>query len=254
MPQAAPQAGQQPVYQQPGFPQAAPQQGFPQQPVYAQPGYPQQPVFQQPAPAKKKKSKAPVIIISILLILLILAGSGIAYLTFFDKNGEKNYFGIDLNVLDFTQLSDSEEKAFLEKIETIDEAFAEVNARKFKKALPDFAVKYACEIFGAKDVPTLLEDSYEKYLEEACGEVSSVSEKAYLKYEIDSPKKLAESVEELMGEEVTMKKAYLVENVSKYKGDKGTKSMSDLYIFYNDGEEWNVILIDESTVEKLNID
>ncbi len=238
------QPGQQPVFQQPVQPG--------QQPMY-QPVYPQvQP--QQPVP-KKKKSKAPIIIIGILLILVILAGSGIAYLTFFDRNGDKTYFGIDLNIFDFTQLSDKEEKAFLELVGPVDEAFATLSTAKFKKSIPDYGVEYALRLFGAKDVFGLLEDNYDKYLADKCGEVTKVSEKAYMAFEVKDTDALLGKIKKEMGAgNIAIEKAYLVENISKYTGDKGTQVMSDFYIFFYDGEEWNILLINEKCRETFGLE
>lgn len=264
---AAPEAPvyQQPVYQQP----AAPEQPMYQQPVYQQPTapvYPQQaaPMYQQPyqapgypqpaAPAKKK-SKAPVIIICIFLILAILVGSGIAYLTFFDKNGEKKLFGIDLNIFDFSQLSAKEKKAFQELVEPIDEAFAGLSARKFKKNLADYAVDYACRMFGSDNVEDMLEKNYDKYLKKACGDVAEVtSEKAYLMYEIKDTDGLRGKIKKEMGATVEIKKAYLVENICEYTGSEGKQLMSDLYIFYNDGDEWNILLIGENSLKAFGLE
>ena len=238
------QPGQQPVFQQPVQPG--------QQPMY-QPVYPQvQP--QQPVP-KKKKSKAPIIIIGILLILVILAGSGIAYLTFFDRNGDKTYFGIDLNIFDFTQLSDKEEKAFLELVGPVDEAFATLSTAKFKKSIPDYGIEYALRLFGAKDVFGLLEDNYDKYLADKCGEVTKVSEKAYMAFEVKDTDALLGKIKKEMGAgNIAIEKAYLVENISKYTGDKGTQVMSDFYIFFYDGEEWNILLINEKCRETFGLE
>ena len=238
------QPGQQPVFQQPVQPG--------QQPMY-QPVYPQvQP--QQPVP-KKKKSKAPIIIIGILLILVILAGSGIAYLTFFDRNGDKTYFGIDLNIFDFTQLSDKEEKAFLKLVGPVDEAFATLSTAKFKKSIPDYGVEYALRLFGAKDVFGLLEDNYDKYLADKCGEVTKVSEKAYMAFEVKDTDALLGKIKKEMGAgNIAIEKAYLVENISKYTGDKGTQVMSDFYIFFYDGEEWNILLINEKCRETFGLE
>ena len=243
-PQQPVQPGQQPVFQQPVQPG--------QQPMY-QPVYPQvQP--QQPVP-KKKKSKAPIIIIGILLILVILAGSGIAYLTFFDRNGDKTYFGIDLNIFDFTQLSDKEEKAFLELVGPVDEAFATLSTAKFKKSIPDYGVEYALRLFGAKDVFGLLEDNYDKYLADKCGEVTKVSEKAYMAFEVKDTDALLGKIKKEMGAgNIAIEKAYLVENISKYTGDKGTQVMSDFYIFFYDGEEWNILLINEKCRETFGLE
>ena len=267
---AAPEA---PVYQQPAAPvyqqPAAPEQPMYQQPVYQQPTapvYPQQaaPMYQQPyqapgypqpaAPAKKK-SKAPVIIICIFLILAILVGSGIAYLTFFDKNGEKKLFGIDLNIFDFSQLSAKEKKAFQELVEPIDEAFAGLSARKFKKNLADYAVDYACRMFGSDDVEDMLEKNYDKYLKKACGGAAEVtSEKAYLMYEIKDTDGLRGKIKKEMGATVEIKKAYLVENICEYTGSEGKQLMSDLYIFYNDGDEWNILLIGENSLKAFGLE
>ncbi len=267
---AAPEA---PVYQQPAAPvyqqPAAPEQPMYQQPVYQQPTapvYPQQaaPMYQQPyqapgypqpaAPAKKK-SKAPVIIICIFLILAILVGSGIAYLTFFDKNGEKKLFGIDLNIFDFSQLSAKEKEAFQELVEPIDEAFAGLSARKFKKNLADYAVDYACRMFGSDDVEDMLEKNYDKYLKKACGGVAEVtSEKAYLMYEIKDTDGLRGKIKKEMGATVEIKKAYLVENICEYTGSEGKQLMSDLYIFYNDGDEWNILLIGENSLKAFGLE
>ncbi len=238
------QPGQQPVFQQPVQPG--------QQPMY-QPVYPQvQP--QQPVP-KKKKSKAPIIIIGILLILVILAGSGIAYLTFFDRNGDKTYFGIDLNIFDFTQLSDKEEKAFLKLVGPVDEAFATLSTAKFKKSIPDYGVEYALRLFGAKDVFGLLEDNYDKYLADKCGEVTKVSEKAYMAFEVKDTDALLGKIKKEMGAgNIAIEKAYLVENISQYTGDKGTQVMSDFYIFFYDGEEWNILLINEKCRETFGLE
>ncbi len=267
---AAPEA---PVYQQPAAPvyqqPAAPEQPMYQQPVYQQPTapvYPQQaaPMYQQPyqapgypqpaAPAKKK-SKAPVIIICIFLILAILVGSGIAYLTFFDKNGEKKLFGIDLNIFDFSQLSAKEKEAFQELVEPIDEAFAGLSARKFKKNLADYAVDYACRMFGSDDVEDMLEKNYDKYLKKACGGAAEVtSEKAYLMYEIKDTDGLRGKIKKEMGATVEIKKAYLVENICEYTGSEGKQLMSDLYIFYNDGDEWNILLIGENSLKAFGLE
>ncbi|MCR5377081.1 MAG: zinc-ribbon domain-containing protein [Lachnospiraceae bacterium] len=267
---AAPEA---PVYQQPAAPvyqqPAAPEQPMYQQPVYQQPiapVYPQQaaPMYQQPyqapgypqpaAPAKKK-SKAPVIIICIFLILAILVGSGIAYLTFFDKNGEKKLFGINLNIFDFSQLSAKEKKAFQELVEPIDEAFAGLSARKFKKNLADYAVDYACRMFGSDDVEDMLEKNYDKYLKKACGGDAEVtSEKAYLMYEIKDTDGLRGKIKKEMGATVEIKKAYLVENICEYTGSEGKQLMSDLYIFYNDGDEWNILLIGENSLKAFGLE
>ena len=255
-PQQPVQPGQQPVFQQPVQPGQQPVFQQPvqpgQQPMY-QPVYPQvQP--QQPVP-KKKKSKAPIIIIGILLILVILAGSGIAYLTFFDRNGDKTYFGIDLNIFDFTQLSDKEEKAFLELVGPVDEAFATLSTAKFKKSIPDYGVEYALRLFGAKDVFGLLEDNYDKYLADKCGEVTKVSEKAYMAFEVKDTDALLGKIKKEMGAgNIAIEKAYLVENISKYTGDKGTQVMSDFYIFFYDGEEWNILLINEKCRETFGLE
>jgi hypothetical protein len=240
---------QQPVYQQPTAP-VYPQQAAPmyQQP-YQAPGYP------QPAAPAKKKSKAPVIIICIFLILAILVGSGIAYLTFFDKNGEKKLFGIDLNIFDFSQLSAKEKEAFQELVEPIDEAFAGLSARKFKKNLADYAVDYACRMFGSDDVEDMLEKNYDKYLKKACGGDAEVtSEKAYLMYEIKDTDGLRGKIKKEMGATVEIKKAYLVENICEYTGSEGKQLMSDLYIFYNDGDEWNILLIGENSLKAFGLE
>ena len=189
-----------------------------------------------------------------MLILVILAGSGIAYLTFFDKNGEKNLFGIDLNMFDFSQLSKKEKDAFLELVNPVDEAFASQSARKFKKNLPDYAVDYACRMFGCDTVEAMLAKNYEKYLEKSCGaNVELVSEKAYMMYEIKDTDDLRGKIKKEMGATVEIKKAYLVENISKYSGDDGNQLMSDLCIFYDDGEDWNILLIGENSLKAFGL-
>ena len=228
------------------------QQNAYQQPVYQQPVY-AQPVYQQPAPAKKKKSKAPVIIISILLILIILAGSGIAYLSFLDKNGNKNYFGIDLNFLDFTQLSSSQEKQFLDLADKVNTAIVNGSSRQFRKAINEDAIDYVCKSFGCTDADDFLAFCAEDL--EDCGSDISASAKAYLKYEIKDRKSLASKLEKQTEAEFDISKAYLVECISTYKGSKGSKTLKDTYIFMKDGEGvWSLILLGKDSIKDLGLD
>ena len=244
---------QQPVQQQPyQQPVQQPYQQPVQQQPYQQPMY-AQPVYQQPAPAKKKKSKAPVIIISILLILIILAGSGIAYLSFLDKRGDKTTLGIDLNFLDFTQLSSSQEKQFLDLADKVNNAIVNGSSRSFKKAINEGAVDYVCKSFGCSDVDDFLEFCAEDL--EECGNDISASAKAYLKYEIKERKSLASKLEEQTDAEYDIEKAYLVECISTYKGSKGTKTLKDTYIFMKDGEGvWSLILLGKDSLKDLKLD
>ena len=243
---------QQPVYQQPQQPVQQPVYQQPQQPTYQQPVY-AQPVYQQPVPEKKKKSKAPVIIISILLILIILAGSGVAYLTFLDKNGAKNYFGIDWNFADFTQLSKKEEETFLELAGSVNKAITDGSSRQFKKAINADAIDYVCKSFGCTDMNDFLAFCAEDL--EECGNNVTASEKAYLKYQIKDTKSLESKLKKQCDAEFDISKAYLVECVTTYKGSEKSKSVKDPYLMIKDGDDnWSLILLGKESLKDLGLD
>ena len=235
--QAAQQYAQQPVQQT--------AQQYVQQPVqqfaqpYAQP-YAQN-VYNQPT-EKKKKSKLPKILLIILIILVVLAGGLIAYLTFLDKNGIKEIAGIDLNVLDFTQMPKDDAEKFGELVNKVDKAFANISARNFRKAIPEYAVPYVCKSFNCVDEDDLLDYFFSEELSK-CGSNITVDETYAMKYEIEDTGALESAFEKNFGEKVTISKAYLVENACKYEGSDGSTRIKDTYIFFNDGTEWQLILL-----------
>ena len=235
--QAAQQYVQQPVEQT--------AQQYVQQPVqqfaqpYAQP-YAQN-VYNQPT-EKKKKSKLPKILLIILIILVVLAGGLIAYLTFLDKNGIKEIAGINLNVLDFTQMPKDDAEKFGELVNKVDKAFANISARNFRKAIPEYAVPYVCKSFNCVDEDDLLDYFFSEELSK-CGSNITVDETYAMKYEIEDTGALESAFEKNFGEKVTISKAYLVENACKYEGSDGSTRIKDTYIFFNDGTEWQLILL-----------
>ncbi len=179
-----------------------------------------------------------MIIISILLILVILVGSAIAYLTFFDKNGGKEYlFGLDVNFLDFTQLSDEEEEAFLGIATKVDEAFVQLSGRKFRNAFPEYALSYIC-----RDVEDYLDKNYDEFLKKLGSNIST-SEKVFLKYEVKDTDALEEKFKELFGVDVKIDTAYVVENICTFTGDDGSTRVADVYLFYREEKDWKAILI-----------
>ena len=244
------QPAQQPVYQQPA-----------QQPVYQQPV--QQPVYQQPvpqaqpaqpeAPAKKKKSKGAVIVISLLLILVILAGSWVAYLTFFDKHGVKNYAGIDWNFADFTQLDKEQNEKFLELVDRVNTGILNNSARQLRKGINPGAVDYVSNSFGCKDADDFLTFCLDDLAD--CGDNLSASAKAYLRYEIKDCDSLASKLKEKCNAEFDVSEAYLVECVSTYRGSKSSKAVKDTYVFMKDGDgEWSLVLLGKNGIKELGID
>ncbi len=247
------QSAQQPVYQQPA-----------QQPVYQQPV--QQPVYQQPvpqaqpaqsaqpeAPAKKKKSKGAVIVISLLLILVILAGSWVAYLTFFDKHGVKNYAGIDWNFADFTQLDKEQNEKFLELVDRVNTGILNNSVRQLRKGINPGAVDYVSNSFGCKDADDFLTFCLDDLAD--CGDNLSASAKAYLRYEIKDCDSLASKLKEKCNAEFDVSEAYLVECVSTYRGSKSSKAVKDTYVFMKDGDgEWSLVLLGKNGIKELGID
>ena len=211
-----------------------------------------QPVYQQPVPQKKKKSKAPVIIICTLLILIILCGSWVAYLTFFDKNGAKNYLGVDWNFADFTQLSSSQETTFLELVDNVNTGILTGSSRKLRKGMNTNALGYVCESFGCSDENDFIAFCAESVA--SCGSNITASTDAYLKYEIKDTKSLAKALEKKCGAEFDISKAYLVEAITEYKGDKDSKTLKDVYILLKDGDNWSVIMLAKGGAKDLDIE
>ena len=188
-----------------------------------------------------------------MLILIILAGSGIAYLSFLDKNGTKNYFGVDLNFLDFTQLSDKQEKQFLELVECVNNGIVNGSARQLRKGINADALDYVCKSFGCSDADDFISFCAEDL--EECGSNLSASAKAYLRYEIKDTKSLESKLKKQCDAEFDISKAYLVEAISTYKGSDKSKTLKDNYVFMKDGEgNWSLILLGKEGLKDLGLD
>ncbi len=256
------QQPEQPVYQQP----SQPVYQQPSQPVFQQPEQPAyqpltQPVYRQQIPTKqpkKKKSKAPAIIIGILLTVIVLAGGLIAYLTFFDKNGIKEYIpGIDFNLLDFTQLSDEEEKTFKDLAIIADRAVINQDASKLKRAYPEYALDYILSQFNCSTAQDYVDSYHNEYVTEELGTEIGILETPHLMFKVKDLKELKSVFKTKFDKEVSLKNAYVVENVCRYRNKKDTDKcvrFSDTYLFFETEDGWNIIQLSEDGLSDFGLD
>ena len=191
-------------------------------------------------------------IVLILVILIIIAGAGIGYYSFISKDGSKKLLGLDVNFLDFTQLSDDQEEEFLKLVGYVNTGIVNGSARSFRKGINSDALEYVCKSFNCSDANDFVQYCGEDL--EKCGSNISASEKAYLRYEIKDCKDLASNLEKQCGKSFDISEAYLVECLSTYEGSDGTKEVRDNYVFMKSGDSWSLILLHKNCFSELGLD
>ena len=241
---------QQPVYQQP----------VQQQPVYQQPV--QQPVYQQPVyqqPVEKKKSKAPLIITLIIVILVLAAGGLIAYETFLASEEDRPEW---LAALDFKKdggsslpLSDKEQSTFKKLVKVLDEAIIDEDGGDYADGIPSYARDFVWSVYGktsAKDFVTYLNEDEDNGIA-SCGDDIKVTEEIVSAKKISDLDDLTDCFKDVFGKSVDIAAAYLVANNSCFKGSDGSEKYFDYYIFFEEDDEWQVILIGEDNLKEFNL-
>ena len=245
---------QQPVYQQP-VQQPVYQQPVYQQPVYQQPMY-QQPAFQQPAP--KKKSKAPLIITLIIVLLVLAAGGLIAYETFLASEEDRPEW---LAALDFKKegnslpLSDKEQSTFKKLVKALDEAIIDEDGGDYADGIPSYARDFVWSVYGkssAKEFVTYLNEDEDNGIA-SCGDDIKVTEEIVSAKKISDLDDLTDCFKDVFGKSVDIAAAYLVANNSCFKGSDGSEKYFDYYIFFEEDDEWQVILIGEDNLGEFNL-
>ena len=250
---------QQPVQQQPVYQQPV-QQPVYQQPVYQQPVY-QQPVYQQPVyqqPVEKKKSKAPLIITLIIVILVLAAGGLIAYETFLASEEDRPEW---LAALDFKKdgsslpLSDKEQSTFKKLVKVLDEAIIDEDGGDYADGIPSYARDFVWSVYGktsAKDFVTYLNEDEDNGIA-SCGDDIKVTEEIVSAKKISDLDDLTDCFKDVFGKSVDIAAAYLVANNSCFKGSDGSEKYFDYYIFFEEDDEWQVILIGEDNLKEFNL-
>ena len=250
---------QQPVQQQPVYQQPV-QQPVYQQPVYQQPVY-QQPVYQQPVyqqPVEKKKSKAPLIITLIIVILVLAAGGLIAYETFLASEEDRPEW---LAALDFKKdgsslpLSDKEQSTFKKLVKVLDEAIIDEDGGDYADGIPSYARDFVWSVYGktsAKDFVTYLNEDEDNGIASCCDDIK-VTEEIVSANKISDLDDLTDCFKDVFGKSVDIAAAYLVANNSCFKGSDGSEKYFDYYIFFEEDDEWQVILIGEDNLKEFNL-
>lgn len=191
---------------------------------------------------KRKKNRAPVIAALLVIVLLVLAGGMIAYFSLFDDREDKGIFSVFDLTKEEKKLNEEQEEAFLELVSKWDQACQDQSTYLFKRAFPAYAHDYIMSSYGANSVPELL--AWMNYLSfEQCGEDATFEEAYEIERKIRETEKLSEAIEDVTGERLKIREAYLIRNTMTVQGSENKLLITDLYLFYETEGDWNLILI-----------
>ncbi|MDO4316733.1 MAG: zinc ribbon domain-containing protein [Lachnospiraceae bacterium] len=194
-------------------------------------------------PKKKKAKKKHAPLIAALAILLVVGGA-LAVYWFAVGGADKDVLSVLGLRDDEKKLDKEQEESLLELIDRWDTACKNQSVYMFTRAFPEYAHPYILQSYNVPSVEALL--SWMHYMSfERCGEDADFTEAYEVERKIEDTARLANAIESVIGRTgyIHIEEAYLIRNTTTVEGSKDKLLLTDLYLFYKDGNNWYLILV-----------